>query len=525
MTFMLKRPLHIGIELGARTICASWAQGRGGESARVRCREQRRGEASDPAALPRDVASALRPLRRHWFRAHVIMAAPHSTMRRLTVRVPHAAQLAEMVREQLPQLLPFDVERAQVHFVVERQQRVDGELECSVLVAACEQDALQHELEVLWQAGWVTTHVIPSALALFHAAEATDALGHDPVMLMEIGERATTVVLVEAGQISYARELTLGDEHLTDALTGQVSVGERPIIFSREQAEAIKRQVGVPETPSGDVAVGQGMMPVATYLAMIQPVLEQLVSEIRRTMTFGSQAATGGAPTRLLLSGVGARLPHLDQWLSKQLAVPVIPLSCERVVDAPTESGAVACGLVMGKSALSIDLQPLAWRRRGRLVRAASWLWRGLALVALVCWLDAGWWHWQRQPVAQRVRALNAQWAELRPVAELQETLAAQAHLVRRLTTDEGIPLEWFSRLAQEFPNPIRLTRLAVTAQRQVSLNGQAQEREQTPEASISELALWLEHAGLCRNVQLGSTHRMVSSGSLVEFALTCQRL
>lgn len=510
---LIFQPLSIGIELGARTVRAAWAQGRRVEPARVRCREQRRSDETNPSTLPRDLASALRPLRRHWFRADVTLAAPQSTMRRLTLRVAHAAQLSEAVREQLPQLLPFEVERAQVHFVIEHSRRVDGQLECSVLVAACEREALQHELEALWQAGWVATRVIPSALALYHAAEATDALGRDPVMLTEIAERATTVVLVDAGQITYARELTLGDEHLTEALTGQVSVGERAIVFSREQAEAIRRQVGVPETPSGDVAVGQGVMPVATYLAMIQPVLEQLVSEIRRTMTFGAQAATGGAPTRLLLSGVGARLPRLDQWLSQQLAMPVVPM----------EGGAIACGLVMGKSASSINLQPLAWRRRGRVVRAASWLWRGLALVALVCWLDAGWWQLQRQPVAQRVRALKAQWAELHPVAELHESLAAQARLVRRLSVDEGVPLEWFSRLAQEFPNPIRLTRLTVTAQRQVSLTGQAQEREQTPEASISELALWLEHAGLCRSVQLGSTHRVVSSGSLVEFALTCQ--
>ena len=96
--------------------------------------------------------------------------------------------------------------------------------------------------------------------------------------------------------------------------------------------------------------------------------------------------------------------------------------------------------------------------------------------------------------------------------------------MIQRLVVSEGIPAEWFRRLTRGFPNPIRLTRLASDAKRAVKLAGEAQAREQSPEAYVSEMTLWLRQATLCNSVQVDSTHRIGTSGALVAFEMTCQR-
>jgi hypothetical protein len=86
------------------------------------------------------------------------------------------------------------------------------------------------------------------------------------------------------------------------------------------------------------------------------------------------------------------------------------------------------------------------------------------------------------------------------------------------------VTAEWFRALAGGFPNPVRLTALAVNGPHEVRLDAEAQERDRSPEAYVSEFALWLDQARLCRNVQLGSTGRKSVDNSLVTFTLACQR-
>ncbi len=50
--------------------------------------------------------------------------------------------------------------------------------------------------------------------------------------------------------------------------------------------------------------------------------------------------------------------------------------------------------------------------------------------------------------------------------------------------------------------------------------------REQTPEAAVSEFAMWLQRSGLCGDVKLGASQRSASTvdADIVEFEVTCHR-
>jgi Tfp pilus assembly PilM family ATPase len=535
-------PLRVGLELGPQSLTIAWARKRPGGTVEWRFRARVRSKDQSPEALRRDLARLLRPLRRHRLRTHLLLAAPNSYLRWFTVAVPDAKHIPRAVQGELPKLLPFEVHRAQFQFFVRRQQRVGEELECLVSVAACERAPLQRDLEALWQIGWVPTAVVPSALALAQTAKALRAVDKEPVVLVEIGAQRTVMVLMDAGEAVYARDIMLGEDHLIDTLVGQFSVGQGTVSLSRDEAKALVREEGIPEPaaavpppaapdagPIGGGAliraqstVGPMRLPTATYLAMIQPVLEQIASDVRRTMTFGADAATAAVPQRVVISGEGSRILHCDQWLSKQLAVPVVRLNCEALIGREGSAAAVTCGLVLFERPPKLDLQPPWSRRRGRFLRQATLMWQGLAVMALVIWLGIGWWQVRRHAVAGHFTTLQAQWSGLQHLVELQEAVERREQLARRLTAGDAVSLGWFRRLARGFPKPVRLTRLSVDAGGQVSLAGEAQEREQTPEAYVSELTLWLERTNLCEGVRLGLTRRVSANEHLVQFDLTC---
>lgn len=526
--------LRIGLECGANTLKVAWVTVRGGGT-RWHYREQPRAQEATPQALSRDLAKLLHPLRRHRLNAQLLLAAPESHVRQLSLQAPDLKRVPEAVRDQLPKLLPFEVERAQVQFLVRSQQRGESALDALVVMAACDRGSASPLLEALWTIGWTPSGMIPAALALVQTAKALTAVDQEPIVLMEIGERATTIVLVDAGEAVYARDVTVGDEHVTEALMGRVSVGERTLSLSREQAEALKREMGIPDAAAA-IPAAQVPLPVATYLAMIQPILEQVVSEVRRTMTFGAYTAMEATPKRVVISGEGSRLPNLAHWLSGQLGVPVVRLNCEKFLGEQGTASAVVCGLALFDRPPKLDLQPSSSQQRRVMLQATQWLWWGLVATAMLVWSGVAWWTLRHSAVTRELSALQARSATLQPVVTLRDAIQTHTQLVQRLAVSQGIDLEWFRRLAQEFPNPVRLSTLSIDAKRQVQLAGEAQGWDQSPEAQISALTLWLERSKVCDQVELGSTRRpearpessegRAGAGSdMVQFTLTCERL
>src|SRR3989338_4193516 len=282
---LFRRPVRIGLDLGAQTLKAAWAIRRSGGRGEWHFVQRRRTPDTAANGLHQDLTQLLHPVRRLRCTASLALCAPTSYLRLLTVRTPELKRLAGAVREPLPTLLPLEVERAQYEFRVLRQSRLDDQWECRLSVAACEAAPLQHDLRALWDAGWTTWAVAPAALALAQTAKALNVLGQDAAVLMEIAERRTTMALIEAGEVVYARDVALGTEHLIDALTARVSIGESTISLARDEAASLIQETGIPD-PAGGGQLGSRQLPMTTYAAMLQPILEQLVSEVRRTMTF-----------------------------------------------------------------------------------------------------------------------------------------------------------------------------------------------------------------------------------------------
>ena len=520
----------MAIDLGSRALKVVWAAAH--RDAVTWHAEQRPRHPEEPAELlARKLADLLSPLQRRRFDIPVLLAVPQAHVRVLTIEAPRDRDLTAAIRERIPKLFPFELARCRYQYRVVARQAAPGARRCTVQVAACDLERLRRDADLLERIGWIPSAAFPAALALGSLARA-QGRGEGAVFLLDVSAARSVLAVAVDGQVVFSREVSLGTDDLTNTLMAEIAVGEQALQLSREQAESLRDRVGLlpPETVPGAV---ECPLPLSVYRAMLQPVLEQWLEEVQRTVRFAE-----AAPKRLLLSGDGSELAGFDRWLEQQLGMPVERLTPLELRDAgrpPAPSAgafAVPYGLLMNggsprargaRAAADPNLLPARSLQHRRLIRTERLMTGGLLVTLAVVWLAAFAVLHRTRPLQRQLAPLERRWQAFEPVRTLLQAVVARTKLIGALEGSRAVTVDWFKRLANGFPNPIRLTELSVEAGGAVSLEGQAQAREQTSEAYLSELAIWLPAEQVCDEVLLGSSQRNAQVAGLVDFSLTCR--
>lgn len=141
------------------------------------------------------------------------------------------------------------------------------------------------------------------------------------VALVDIGAKATNVVISASGVPRFVRTLAMGGQDATEAVARAMSI-------SIPEAEGLKREVGVGFTVPPELAVAAEAVSGAS---------RTLIEAVRNTFVYYSGGHPGAGIETAILTGGGSSLPGLGQYLASASRVPVVlgdPLSTLRI--APT---------------------------------------------------------------------------------------------------------------------------------------------------------------------------------------------
>jgi type IV pilus assembly protein PilM len=246
------------------------------------------------------------------------------------VDVPRMSEqeLVEALPFQVQEYIPIPVEETFLDFVpIEEFTTPDGEPMLSILVVAAQREMVETLTSAVSAAGVTPVAVDLQAFGLIRALFYGDFDLDTVSAVLDIGSGVSQVVLVRAGEPRFVRLLQMGGEDFTDALVDGLDL-------TWEEAEDLKRQVGVTPVGGGVAAAGDPSVPVeeeraSPLEARAQVILdrqaERFIDEVRGSVNFYLGQADDPGLSRIIVSGNGARLPHLANRLGAVLGARIEP--------------------------------------------------------------------------------------------------------------------------------------------------------------------------------------------------------
>jgi type IV pilus assembly protein PilM len=224
---------------------------------------------------------------------------PQVVVREITVANLPERELRKSLPFQVRDMLPLPVERSLLDFY--RLQEEPTKDTVRGLLIAAPKEAVLTAVKAIERAG---LHVIRVDLAPFALLRAASRLDETVEAIVDIGARATSVVVHADGEPLIVRTIPRGGAEVTEMIATRIGA-------TLDEAESLKCRVGL--LPEGGPETAD----------VIAEAVRPLIREIRSSFTY---LASGGRQTqvgRLALAGGGAQLPGLVEALREQLGIDV----------------------------------------------------------------------------------------------------------------------------------------------------------------------------------------------------------
>lgn len=233
-----------------------------------------------------------------------------------TVRIPKMpeATLRKSIKYEAGRYVPSSVEDSFIEFEIVREAD-DAQME--VLVVAAPKDIVESRVNACEAAGLEVEVVDVEAFALYRALVEADLdadWSEASLALIDIGSSTTNVSVVSRGAFAMTRSISQGGAMLTEALRNYFKLND-------EEAEAGKAQLDFRDL-LGDQQPGEN-----PPLRVLQPHVDDLIREIRRSLNYYQSQQTDGAQanpvTNMIVSGGGAKLKGLAEYIADKLGLQV----------------------------------------------------------------------------------------------------------------------------------------------------------------------------------------------------------
>ncbi|HRI05341.1 MAG TPA: type IV pilus assembly protein PilM [Candidatus Dojkabacteria bacterium] len=340
---MSKLPDHVGIDFGNHSVKAVELTGAGTASPQLlNFGSQRTPHGvlnSEDDIHQNQLADALKTLfsTSKMRNKLVVMALPESSVFTRFLEFPGVKEeeLENAVYYQAKEYIPMPIDDVQMSYVpLGFNQEKNA---WKVLLVAAPKKIIQIYLNVAEKAGLQPIAIETESVAMGRAMFKSTGMKH--VVMLDFGATSTDMSIMLDGQLVFSQSIAIGSDSLTQAVVNKFN-------FEYQQAEEYKRNYGVVE----------GILEGKMYTTL-SPILDAIMNEVRRGIEFYKNKTLASAPNNVLLSGDGALLPGLADYITKAMGMSamlsdpwkgiVVPDKFRNLVTKSASSYAVAIGLAL----------------------------------------------------------------------------------------------------------------------------------------------------------------------------------
>jgi type IV pilus assembly protein PilM len=239
------------------------------------------------------------------------------------IRLPadlQAQELREVVLNQEAELyLPFPRDEAYVDYQsLETSEDADGVRRQEVLLVAAPRSVVDSYITTLQQAGLTPKAVDVSSFSLIRVLR-NKLLQYAPeeaVALLVIQADGTEISILTKGVPQFSRTVAIGTWEFREALC-------RALDLPPGQATSLLQSLTPPLSGSSSGSEIEDQSFSGRGLAALRRILTELAEEIQRSLDFYRSQGDVAEIAQVILSGTGATMNQLDQYLSQRLSLPV----------------------------------------------------------------------------------------------------------------------------------------------------------------------------------------------------------
>jgi type IV pilus assembly protein PilM len=286
----------------------------------------KQGVVEDRIAVAEALHSLLRTLGITSSMAIGAVAGPTVVIRQVQLPAMPEQQLRKSINWEARNYISFPVEDSLLEFQILGTNTVEGTTQMDVMLVATPRDLVDSRVDCFEQAGLEPIAVDLEPFSLMRSAIELPLNGAPPgqetIALVDIGATFTHITLCSNGAFILSRSVSIAGDQFTEAIASALGI-------EAAQAETAKEQEVRMVT---DEARRAQLSPMGQEASRaLEPIMEQLVREIRRSFAFydyqrvpGTYERGGGdSVSRILLSGGSAKMEGLVDFLNEQLSIPV----------------------------------------------------------------------------------------------------------------------------------------------------------------------------------------------------------
>jgi type IV pilus assembly protein PilM len=276
---------------------------------------------------------------------NVVSYLPNDRLRITSLRLAETEGegIDQALRKEAVQRFGLDPEEDVINYVLAGDVRQEDEIKNELILFAADDESIRGHIELLEEAGLRPVGIDALPCALFRSFERSLRRQEDKertVVFVDVGSRFTTVVFGRGGEMSFVKQISIGEENFNREIAAKLGVGI-------DEAEMLRHKLRMEKTadagegpwmpsqspvdPDSLVAPKDGEEQLAALDASTRQVIvdavnavaEELAREIALCFRYYTVTFRGKRVGQAVFSGEGAYEEILLNVLKRQLAVEI----------------------------------------------------------------------------------------------------------------------------------------------------------------------------------------------------------
>jgi len=253
----------------------------------------------------------------------------------LTFPFKDAKKISKVIKMEMEDHLPFDIDKVMVDFELIKRGKNDS----TILAEAIDKEHIDKILEILSNFNIKPLAIIPDPIALFILFKSMNHFDSSNTILLDIGALKSSLIVINENLLSFMRIIPFGGKLITKSIADNFSL---PF----EEAEQRKIEDGIIFNDKKD-------RNEKSLSDVIKEAFLPLFRQLRMTLSF-LVTEKGIKIERIFLTGGTSKIKNLEKYMEEEFSIPVnkLRLKESRFIKnkrkpLPEESLAVSIGLAL----------------------------------------------------------------------------------------------------------------------------------------------------------------------------------